>query len=169
MMVNIRMKMTNGSATEVLNSLALWCFLFYSGETAWTEQERNFMCSFWQQESKCNGWMCLNCEPEGPKEEQEGGSRKEVMSICCTTEVVMPAMLEQETRCVLDTKVNICGVLVFRRDKNWDFKNLAKESGCFDVEVALVCSGTDVFVVSKISFNKCMFWGGLWRKIPSGF
>ena len=76
------------------------------------------MCSFWQQESEWNGWMCLNLEPEGPKGEQEGGSKKEVMSVCCMTEVVLPAMLEQEMRCVLDRKVNICGVLVFRRDKN---------------------------------------------------
>lgn len=67
------------------------------------------------------------------------------MSVCCMTEVVLPAILEQEMRCVLDRKVNICGVLVFRRDKNGDFINLVKESDCFDVEVVLVCSSTDVF------------------------
>lgn len=47
-----------------------------------------------------------------------GREKKEVMSVCCMTEVVLPAILKQETRCVLDRKVNICGVLVFRRDKN---------------------------------------------------
>jgi len=34
------------------------------------------------------------------------------------TEVVLPAIVKQEMRCVLDRKVNICGVLVFRKDKN---------------------------------------------------
>lgn len=135
----------NGSATKLLASVAFQRFLCHSGEAGQTERERNFMCSFWQQENKWNGWGCLNLEPEGPKGEQEGGSKKELMSVCCMTEVVLPAILEQETRCVLGRKVNICGVLAFRRDKNWDFINLVKESGCFDVEVVLVCSRTDVF------------------------
>lgn len=94
--------------------------------------------------SKCDGWLCLNPEPEEPKGKHEGGSKNEVMSVCCTTEVVLPVTLKQQPRCVLDREVNICGTLVFRRVKNRDFTNLVEESGCFDVEVVLVCSGTCV-------------------------
>lgn len=107
--------MTDGSATKAWASVAFWNLLSPSGQADQSEKERNLMYSFWHQENK---WMCLNLEPEGPRGEQEGGSKKEVVSVCCMTEVVLPAILQQETRCVLDRKVNICGVLVFRRDKN---------------------------------------------------
>lgn len=107
--------MTDGSATKAWASVAFWNLLSPSGQADQSEKERNLMYSFWHQENK---WMCLNLEPEGPRGEQEGGSKKEVVSVCCMTEVVLPAILQQETRCVLDREVNICGVLVFRRDKN---------------------------------------------------
>lgn len=62
--------------------------------------------------------MCFTVETDGPKGEQEEGNKKEVTSVCCMTEVVLLVTLEEERRCVLDRKENICGVLVFRRDKN---------------------------------------------------
>lgn len=47
--------------------------------------------------------------------------------------------------------------------------NLVEESGCFDVEVVLSVVELTCFVVSKMSFNKYLFSGGLWRKISSRF
>lgn len=134
----------SSSTTRALVSVAFgtWCSI--QVKQVLLNKRGIFFFSLWHQE-KLNGWICLHPEQERPKGKQEEGSKKEAVSVCCMTEVVLPAIVKQETRCVLDRKVNICGVLVFRKDKNWDFINLVEESGCFDVEVVLVCSGTDMF------------------------
>lgn len=38
------------------------------------------------------------------------GKEKEVGCVCCMIEVVLPTVLKQEARCMLEKNINICGV-----------------------------------------------------------